>query len=473
MPAGIKKAYQSGSQAILNARIDKLTQQAATFTAQSWDNLVIYAATHPEDFARNTGQVAGYTSIALAAKRVSLPKVLGNIVQRKVLGKISANASARLITLANKVEKFSLKKQEMEATVKRVLTRGKAARKAADELETTGVVDDILDNGQGLTTKARVRTSPSRSAELSAGEKQEWDIINKTHCFPSGTLVLMADGSRKAIEQVQVGDEVMSRDEFTQQDSRQKVVRLFRSIAKSTLKLRFGGTETIEATPEHPFYVPGRGFVPAKLLKVGLLSLTLNQAVPVSAVETLSQSKPVYNFEVANTHTYFVGKSSLWVHNRCFKIGILKHLKYGEGLIDKQIKGAHNMAEFLKYKNDRVHGPLIQTVGRRRKIGDGLYVYEYRARRMLSGSTPGNLRPVPLTDPNPWVNRTLEKTVYDSSIHPDRRYLMWVYQAYQDAKVTNNFYGTGNRTWDGVAKNGLKFKGYLNDSGEVTTGFIP
>jgi hypothetical protein len=27
----------------------------------------------------------------------------------------------------------------------------------------------------------------------------------------------------------------------------------------------------------------------------------------------------VYNFEVAGTHTYFVGESEAWVHNSCFK----------------------------------------------------------------------------------------------------------------------------------------------------------
>ncbi len=26
----------------------------------------------------------------------------------------------------------------------------------------------------------------------------------------------------------------------------------------------------------------------------------------------------VYNFEVENTHTYFVGKQGVWVHNACF-----------------------------------------------------------------------------------------------------------------------------------------------------------
>jgi len=164
-----------------------------------------------------------------------------------------------------------------------------------------------------------------------------------------------------------------------------------------------------------------------------------------------------------------VGKSSLWVHNKCFEIGILKHFKYGKGLIQGEVNGAHNLVEFSKYLNHPTYGPLIRIKSRRQVI-PGVEVIEYDVRAMLSGSKWPNLRP---SNPPIWKPASNPKTVYDPAIHPDRRYLMWVYQAYQDAKAKNNFYGAGSRTWDGIAKNGVKFRGHLNNIGEVTTGYIP
>lgn len=113
-----------------------------------------------------------------------------------------------------------------------------------------------------------------------------------------------------------------SRDEKTGENSAQKVVRAFVRRASQTLRLRFG-SETIETTGEHPFYVPGRGFVPAKLLATGALVASLGgQPQTLAAAQWGEREKTVYNFEVANTHTYFVGQSGVWVHNaKCAKWG--------------------------------------------------------------------------------------------------------------------------------------------------------
>lgn len=76
--------------------------------------------------------------------------------------------------------------------------------------------------------------------------------------------------------------------------------------------------EWAEATPEHPFFVQGKGFRAAKMLAAGALVATLGASVvQVVAVEEVRQAKPVYNFAVENTQTYFVGRSKLWVHNQC------------------------------------------------------------------------------------------------------------------------------------------------------------
>jgi intein/homing endonuclease len=78
--------------------------------------------------------------------------------------------------------------------------------------------------------------------------------------------------------------------------------------------------ETINATPEHPFYVPAKGWTSAVNLRAGDVLYTLNgEYVVVEKVQHEILEKPVwvYNFEVADDHTYFVGENAVGVHNEC------------------------------------------------------------------------------------------------------------------------------------------------------------
>lgn len=80
--------------------------------------------------------------------------------------------------------------------------------------------------------------------------------------------------------------------------------------------------ETITATPEHPFYVDKLGWRLADNLRAGdVLVLSNGEVVTVEWVqhEILEQPVKVYNFEVQDYHTYFVGQNSVLVHNTCNK----------------------------------------------------------------------------------------------------------------------------------------------------------
>ena len=73
-------------------------------------------------------------------------------------------------------------------------------------------------------------------------------------------------------------------------------------------------------TAEHPFYVVGKGFVPAKCLKSSdklLLSSGKRVIIEKIEVEKLETAETTYNFEVADFHTYYVSEKSILVHNMC------------------------------------------------------------------------------------------------------------------------------------------------------------
>ena len=80
--------------------------------------------------------------------------------------------------------------------------------------------------------------------------------------------------------------------------------------------------EVVRSTQGHPFFVHrGKGsFTPASELVIGdILELSSRQHCAVVKLENIEAAFgeyfTTYNFEVADFHTYFVGKSGVWVHN--------------------------------------------------------------------------------------------------------------------------------------------------------------
>ncbi|MCL2346701.1 MAG: HINT domain-containing protein [Planctomycetaceae bacterium] len=79
----------------------------------------------------------------------------------------------------------------------------------------------------------------------------------------------------------------------------------------------------LRATSEHPFYVPGKGWVPVKDLRIGDTFLNANGKTTLTLVEKEFEPEPVpvYNINVKEAHTYFVGETkeqSVLVHNWCW-----------------------------------------------------------------------------------------------------------------------------------------------------------
>ena len=146
-------------------------------------------------------------------------------------------------------------------------------------------------------------------------------------CFAEGTPVHTSNGL-KAIEDIEEGDLVVSRDDVTGETSWKPVVQLFQNENKPLLNLNLvdseGNTETLGVTPEHPFWVPGKSWVEAGALIIGdeLTSVT-GELLMVQSIASQLGLHTTYNFEVEDFHTYFVGETGAWVHNSCTKDGVI------------------------------------------------------------------------------------------------------------------------------------------------------
>ena len=139
-----------------------------------------------------------------------------------------------------------------------------------------------------------------------------------SYCFVAGTLVTTEDG-QEPIEEIEVGDKVLSEDETTGEVAVKTVTETYINETDELIHIGVNG-ETISATPSHPFYVDKLGWTLARSLRAGdVLVLSNGELVTVEWVqhEILESLIKVYNFEVQDFHTYFVGESSVLVHNMC------------------------------------------------------------------------------------------------------------------------------------------------------------
>lgn len=162
----------------------------------------------------------------------------------------------------------------------------------------------------GVTTYSEITTIADHVSTLT--EKKQ----GSDYCFVAGTLVATPDGLRP-IEQIRVGDAVLSRDERDNEVVVKHATKIFITPDAALVEVRIHEPrEAIRATPGHRFYTLDRGWVEAQSLASGEALLDAKGApVHVESVLRLATRETVYNFEVEDTHTYFVGSALAWVHN--------------------------------------------------------------------------------------------------------------------------------------------------------------
>ena len=243
-------------------------------------------------------------------------------------------------------------------------------------------------NCEGTTSTKNAQNLPD--ARCVDNEQREGNTKEKGACFVAGTLVHTREGL-KSIEQIKVGDWVLTQPESTGERTYRKVTRTvqFENTAvwtatyflKAELEqaraeqrmMRPDCEYRLVVTPNHPFWVKGKGWVQMKDLDIDIDELELadgqiallstayplyrtetegvaweegmfvtwdgtlydlrqgcsaekmfrstgaQRAVQPEYVERWDESSffrcSVYNIEVEEFHTYYVGELGVWVHN--------------------------------------------------------------------------------------------------------------------------------------------------------------
>ncbi len=177
--------------------------------------------------------------------------------------------------------------------------------------------DDLSDLARAYSRPSGYRLAPN-TARAGAGSLDE--LAGAVCSFSAVTAVVMADGSLKAIADVEVGDYVLAEDPETGERGPRRVTHLWEHD-DTLVDLEVDG-DLVTTTEDHPFWnATDREWQQARDLGAGDLVRTADGEV--IAVDGLvvgsSQWGAAYNLTVDGLHTFFVvvGEDEVLVHNTC------------------------------------------------------------------------------------------------------------------------------------------------------------
>jgi hypothetical protein len=147
---------------------------------------------------------------------------------------------------------------------------------------------------------------------------------SKCHSFAPGTLVLMADGTKKPISKIKPGEKVLATDPASGKTKAQAVVatHINLDVDLTDLGIDVAGEQVlVETTAHHPFWSRDRSaWINAADLKAGERLLTTGgraTGVAVAAARSYTRPAVMHDLTVDTIHAYYVlaGASPVLVHN--------------------------------------------------------------------------------------------------------------------------------------------------------------
>jgi hypothetical protein len=182
----------------------------------------------------------------------------------------------------------------------------------------------VIEKAQGLLR--RVEKIAARAQEIAVaalrklgGKSESAGGSCLLHSFVAGTLVLMADGSSKPIDEIRVGDKVKAADPVSGETSDREVVGTIVHTDEGDMTRVTVDGGTVDATSWHPVWVEERGdFAKIGTLKPGEHLRSPGGLRPVvTDVQRYAYVQPVYDLTIDGVHTYHVvvGTVPVLVHN--------------------------------------------------------------------------------------------------------------------------------------------------------------
>lgn len=130
-------------------------------------------------------------------------------------------------------------------------------------------------------------------------------------CFLAGTKITMADGSYKNIEDIVMGDVVLSIDRLNDLTNSVMVTKIYHHFPNEMTDYYMIINDDLRVTPNHPLFINGL-WKHAEIAAVGNFLLGADgQPIQIETIERVYEQVPTYNFEIEasagiqGTQTYF------------------------------------------------------------------------------------------------------------------------------------------------------------------------
>ena len=140
-------------------------------------------------------------------------------------------------------------------------------------------------------------------------------------CFEPGTKVIMGNGIGKNIEDILVGDVVLSFNVIKNENEYSRVTKVYKHV-EVTSKVYTIGLDAISlnVTFAHKFYIKtdyGFEWKSAETLQTGDKVLFMDGTThEINSISSKTEKNTFYNLEVENNHNYFVTEKGILVHNK-------------------------------------------------------------------------------------------------------------------------------------------------------------
>ena len=280
-------------------------------------------------------------------------------------------------------------------------------------------------------------------------------------CFIAGTVIVTETGFAR-IEDVKPGDIVLSTNTDTMETGCKKVLEKYVRKTRELVHIIVGGKEIV-STPDHPYYVEGRGFVNACQLCIG--SPLLDADGKILEVEQICKEQlgkneevKVYNFQVEDWHTYHVGEMEVLVHNAEYETSYGKssliELKNTDNFMDSTIEHIFE-GNVRRGKAGGYHYECIKDTAGNIVNGTEVLINDlgvYKAQVEVNG--------IPKSGNGGY------STFFSKEMSPQD-----VIDSINEAYNNKVFVVGSKNSYIGISNNGLEIEMYINNNGKIISAF--
>jgi len=168
-------------------------------------------------------------------------------------------------------------------------------------------------------------------------------------CFPKGTKILGRKNRTKNIEEICVGDYVLSYNEKTGMKRYKRVKRIFKRLSSNFIYLSFSNGNKLRLTSEHPIAIVNDG----KIDWIAASDINIGDKV-------MQKINPSASLKIRNNYTQ--NRQNYAKRNTYKNVGTLEE-KYGKEKAD-EIKSKMSISQVLRYKDSEQYNSLIKNVRR-------------------------------------------------------------------------------------------------------------